>query len=117
MLVMSPRKTYSSKMAGISARMKIQTNNSGRVSMSSIASKIACRLVSSTAKTLAKSPSGRCLKRAVERATRGIMPKAMRVVPRSLLTCGFLANPEISENLYCAMRVMSTAGMAMNAMN
>jgi hypothetical protein len=28
-----------------------------------------------------------------------------------------LANPEISENLYCAMRVMSTPGMAMNAKN
>lgn len=115
--MMSPRKTYSSKMAGMRAKMNRQTKSSGRVSMSSIASKIACRLVSRTAKTRAKSPSGRCLKRAVESATRGIMPRAMRVAPRSLFTCGFLANPEISENLYCAMRVMSTAGMAMNAKN
>ena len=41
MLIIKPRKTNSSKMAGIKARMPMQTQSSVYVSISSIASKMA----------------------------------------------------------------------------
>lgn len=104
-------------MAGMRAKMNRQTNSSGRTSMSSIASNIACRLVSSSANAREKSPRGRCLKKAVDRATRGIMPRARRVEPRSFLPLSFWVYPPIWLGLYWAIRVMSSAGMAMKAVN
>ena len=97
--------------------MNRQTKSSGRVSMSSIASKIACRLVSNNANAREKSPRGRCLKKAVESATRGIMPRASRVAPRSFLPLSFWVYRPMSLGLYCAMSVMRMAGIAMKAVN